>query len=175
MSDTGPKPKRRPGGGFDDRASDDSDFDDLRQIGGFRRGMQSASAKSVCAHSSLAAHSMTNRWLMGLQDAAITHRYALCMQLRHEDTLAGCPQVALANTKATKAKTARTSRTGAGSMADQSSVGGRNKDGATGRSHSGDRSVLPIPPLMPHLPLNGLGNGTRLPSEHPHAASLVRL
>jgi len=44
---TGPKPKRRPGGGFDDRASDDSDFDDLRQIGGFRRGMQSASAKSV--------------------------------------------------------------------------------------------------------------------------------
>ena len=45
----GPKPKRRPGGGLDDRASDDSDFDDLRQIGGFRRGMQSASAKSVSA------------------------------------------------------------------------------------------------------------------------------
>ena len=32
------KRKRRPGGGFDDRASDDSDFDDLRHIGGLERG-----------------------------------------------------------------------------------------------------------------------------------------
>ena len=89
-SDTGPKPKRRPGGGFDDRASDDSDFDDLRQIGGFRRGMQSASAKSVCRHTSLAAHCMMHWWLVGLQEAGDMHKHACFMHLRHESTLANC-------------------------------------------------------------------------------------
>jgi hypothetical protein len=43
----GAKRKRRAGGGFDDRLSDDSDFDDLRHIGGLAAGMRSASAKSV--------------------------------------------------------------------------------------------------------------------------------
>lgn len=45
--DAGAKRKRRAGGGYDDRLSDDSDFDDLRHIGGLAAGMRSASAKSV--------------------------------------------------------------------------------------------------------------------------------
>ena len=43
----GGKRKRRPGGGFDDRASDDSDFDDLRARGGRPGGAGGGSAKSV--------------------------------------------------------------------------------------------------------------------------------
>ena len=43
----GSKRKRRPGGGFDERASDDSDFDDLRARSGRPGGAGGASAKSV--------------------------------------------------------------------------------------------------------------------------------
>lgn len=43
----GAKRKRRAGGGFDERASDDSDFDDLRGRAGRAGGAAGASAKSV--------------------------------------------------------------------------------------------------------------------------------
>jgi hypothetical protein len=43
----GAKRKRRAGGGFDDRASDDSDFDDLRGRAGRAGGAAGASAQSV--------------------------------------------------------------------------------------------------------------------------------
>ncbi len=64
---TGGKRKRRAGGGFDDRLSDDSDFDDLRHIGGLAAGMRSASAKSVrslfCCFLKMLAWPLTRRIL----------------------------------------------------------------------------------------------------------------
>ncbi|BDA46153.1 RRP12-like protein [Coccomyxa sp. Obi] len=57
----GGKRKRRAGGGFDDRLSDDSDFDDLRHIGGLAAGMRSASAKSVALAQTVATNTKTAR------------------------------------------------------------------------------------------------------------------
>ncbi|KAK9845416.1 hypothetical protein WJX81_006006 [Elliptochloris bilobata] len=57
----GGKRKRRPGGGLDDRASDDSDFDDLRARGGRGGGAAGASAKSVRFAGSTAGRSTAGR------------------------------------------------------------------------------------------------------------------